>query len=191
MFYRKRAVQKLYGWVPVKQPQRNPFIIFHGDHGTVHWYKSGKVLLYIRGQVRLARVKELFSEAFRFLPKEMLVRYLDMRIRTESRHMVFEVGEKLPRFDIRFYEKSHGIRIYVDGSDPTAVEVTETEPFWIGELRKATGEFGDVTMEFGAEIKEHLKLIRDWQKESKARRSQSLYGDVKKLFWKLYNWLRK
>ena len=103
IFYRKRALHKLYGWLPVKQPQRNPFLVFHGDHGSIHWYKSGKVLLYLRGQVQLARVKELFSAGFRFLPDDVLNRYLDMPLRTESRHMVFETGKKIPKFDIRFY----------------------------------------------------------------------------------------
>ena len=185
------AALKSCGWRQPRQPQRNPFLVFRGDHGSVHWYKSGKVILYLRGGLMLARVKEVFSEAFSFLPNDMLVRYLDVPLREESRHMVFDVGAPMPRFDVRYYEKSHGIRIFTDGSHPQCLEVAETEPFWIGELRKATGEFGDVTMEFGAEIKEHLKLIRDWQKESKARRNESLYGDVKKLFWKLYNWLRK
>jgi len=179
MKYRKRAVRKLYGWSPVMQPQRNPFLIFRGDHGTVHWYKSGKVLLYLRGQVQLARVKELFSAAFRFLPEEMLVRYLDLPLRTESRHMVFEVGKKLPKFDIRFYEKSHGMRVFVDGSHPTSVEVSETEPFWLGSLETVTDKLAN-------EIEEHLALIQDYREEAKLRQSESLYGDLKRLFRRVF-----
>lgn len=184
MFYRERAVRKLYGWVQAMQPQRNPFLIFRGDYGTVHWYKSGKVLLYLRGQVQLARVKELFSEAFSFLPDEILNRYLDLPLRTESRHMVFEIGKELPKFDIRFYEKSHGMRIFVDGSHPTSVEVSETEPFWLSSLENVTAKLAD-------EIDEHLALIRDYREEAKARRSDSLYGDIKKLCLKVFDCLKR
>ena len=184
MKYRKRAVRKLYGWVKPMQPQRNPFLIFRGDYGTVHWYKSGKVLLYLRGQVQLARVKELFSKAFSFLPDEMLTSYLDLPLRCVSRKMIFEMGKKVPRFDIRFYEKSHGMRIFADGSHPTSIHVVETNPFWLGELENVTDKLAN-------EIKEHLALIQDYREEAKARHYESLYGDLKRLFWRFCHWLKK
>ena len=184
IFYRKRAIHKLYGWKPVMQPQRNPFLIFRGDHGTIHWYKSGKVLLYLRGRVQLARVKELFSEGFSFLSDEHLNRYLNAPLRTESRKMTFDVGKEIPRFDIRYYEKSHGIRVFTDGSHPTSVHVLETEPFWLGGLE-------NVTDKLAHEIEEHLALIQDYRKEAKERRYGSLYGDLKRLFRGVCGWFKR
>ena len=121
--------------------------------------------LYLRGAVQLARAKELFCRAFSWFSDEQLCRFLDVPLREESRHWTFEVGSTLPRFDIRKFNRSHGIRIFADKSHPTAVEVEESQPFWIGELREAVELFG-------LEIKEHLKLIKEWQKEARTNRIQ-------------------
>lgn len=75
---------------------------------------------------------------------------------------VFDVGASVPRFDIRTFERSHGLRIYTDGSHPSAIEVEETEPFWLSNFRR-------VTEQFGQEIKEHLKLIKTWRREAQSR----------------------
>lgn len=159
------AALKAYGWVQPVGEQRNPFWVYRGAHGSVHWYKSGKVILYLRGNLMLARVKELFCKAFSFLPKDMLLQYLDAPIREESRHMIFNVDGPMPRFDIRYYEKTHGLRVFTDGSHPQALEVVETTPFWIQ-------DFGEVVQQFGGEIKAHMELIKEWQKEAKLRREQ-------------------
>jgi len=170
---RFRGIALNYGWRQPVGEQRNPFLVYRGSHGSVHWYKSGKVLLYLRGSLMLARVKELFSEAFVFLPKAMLLRYLDTPIREESRHIIFDVGGPMPRFDIRYYEKTHGLRIYTDGSHPQALEVAETAPFWLDDFKL-------VVQEFGKEIRAHMALIQEWQREAKERREeQTIWNKLK------------
>ena len=154
---REQALEK--GWV--RASNRNGMLVFEDSRGSVHWYKGGLVRLYLRGAVKLARAKELFCRAFNWFTPEQWANYLDVPIREESRHWIFEVGSTLPRFDIRKFKRSHGIRMFTDGSHPTAVEIEESHPIWIGELRE--------TVElFGSQIKEHLKLIKEWQKEAKA-----------------------
>lgn len=162
---RSQAVE--HGWVEVAN--RNGVMVYRGDRGSVHWYKGGLVRLYLRGAVQVARAKELFCRAFRFLDDETLMPFVDAPLREESRHWVFEVGAHVPRFDIRKFERSHGIRIYADKSHRTAIEVEETQPFWIDELKETLAEFGDVQSEFGVNIKEHLRLIKMWQSETVAR----------------------
>lgn len=167
-----RAAMRLCGWSEVAN--RNQMWVFRDDLGAVHWYKGGLVRLYLRGALQLAKAKELFCRAFSWLGDEELAKYLDVPLREKSKHWVFELGAPVPRFDIRKFERSHGIRIFADGSHPTAVEVEETEPFWIGELR-------EVTRAFGEEIKAHMELIKEWQKEAKARREQGLWNRIKRL----------
>jgi hypothetical protein len=75
----------------------------------------------------------------------------------------------VPTFDIRQFKKSHGVRIFTDKSHPNAVEIEETVPFWIE-------EFKEIIQVFGLEIKEHLKLIREWQEEAKNHREKRTSG---------------
>lgn len=165
---RERAL-KFWGWCEVKN--RNGMWIFRDDRGSVEWYKGGLVRLFVKGTVQLAKVKELFCRAFRFLPEPLLFKFVDAPIEERLRHWVFDVGAPLPRFDIRKFEKSHGLRIFTDGSHPTAVEIAETQPFWIGELRKTVTGLSDTIVgldgtinKLGCEIDEHMKLIRTWEK---------------------------
>jgi len=152
-----------HGWV--KTSNRNGMFVFGDDYGSMHWYKGGLVRLYLRGAVQLARAKELFCRAFSWFSGEQLCRFLDVPLREESRHWVFELDKPVSRFDIRRFKRSHGIRIFADKSHPTAIEIEESQPFWIGELREAVELFG-------LEIKEHLKLIKEWKKEARANRIQ-------------------
>jgi hypothetical protein len=158
------------GWIKVSN--RNSMLKFPNRRGTVHWYKGGRVLIYLKKRLSLAQAKELFSRAFNWLDGKTLSRYLDVPLREESRHWVFEVGETLPRFDVPKFKASHGIRVYSDKSHPKAVEVEETIPFWIDEFRDVAESFGETVNHFGIEIEEHMKLIRQWQKEAISRRKK-------------------
>lgn len=155
------------GWR--KSSNRNGMLSFSNLRGTVHWYKGGRVLIYLKKPLSLANAKELFSRAFNWFDGKTLSKYLDVPLREESRHWVFEVGETLPRFDVRKFKASHGIRIYSDKSHPKAVEVEETIPFWIDEFRDVAQSFGKTVNQFGVEIEEHMKLVREWQKEAISR----------------------
>jgi hypothetical protein len=158
------------GWK--KSSNRNSMLSFPNWRGTVHWYKGGRVLLYLKKPLLLANAKELFSRAFNWFDGKTLSKYLDVPIREESRHWVFEIGEPLPRFDVRKFKASHGIHIYSDKSHPKAVEVEETIPFWIDEFRETAQSFGNIVNQFGLEIEEHMKLVREWQKEAIFRREK-------------------
>lgn len=144
----------IFGWRRVVN--RNGMLVYrdYKERGTIHWYKGGLVRLYLKGPVMLARAKELFCEAFKFIPREELFKFVDAPLREESRHWVFDIGSPLPRFDIRQFERSHGIRIFVDGSHPTAVEVLESNPFWLHSLENAVEKFG-------LYMKDHLGLVKE------------------------------
>ena len=137
------------GWE--RASNRNRMLIYRDDCGAVHWYKGGLVRLYLRGPVMLARAKELFCRAFSFMTPEQWCKYLDVPLREESRHWVFLVGAPLPRFDIRQFERSHGIRIFTDGSHPTALEVEDSTPFWLDKLER-------VQKQFAENLKTHLAV---------------------------------
>lgn len=139
---------------------RNDMWVFRDDVGSIHWYCGGLVRLFLRGEVQLARAKELFCRAFLdVLGEEETMRLVGAPLREEAKEWVFELGAPLPRFDIRQFERSHGLRIYADRSHPTAIEIRETEPFWIDEFRQVTGQFG-------LEIQEHMNLIKLWQQQA-------------------------
>jgi len=127
--------------------------------GSVHWYVGGLVRLYLKGELKLAKAKELFCRAFRWFDANDLRKYLDVPLVEKYRKWTFEMGQPVPRFDIRQFERSHGLRIFTDGSHPTSWHVGESIPFWLDEQREATKELGVVVREFGFDIKEHLKLI--------------------------------
>jgi len=142
---------------------RDPF-----GQGSVHWYVGGLVRLYLRGELQFAKGKELFCRAFRWFDANDLRKYLDVPLVEKYRKWTFEMGQPVPRFDIRQFERSHGLTIFSDGSDPTSIHVGESIPFWLDEQREATKELGVVVREFGYDIKEHLKLItgaQDFVKE--------------------------
>ena len=160
------------GW-RVVQNRNDMWVLKDPGRGSVHWYKEGLVRLYLQGPVVLARAKELFCRAFSWFSAAELSKFLDVPLREESKHWVFEVGAPMPRFDIRQFERSHGIRIFTDGSHPTSLEVEETRPFWLDAFETATDQFGK-------EIQEHLSLIKLWQKEAQFYREKSEKKDERK-----------
>jgi len=115
-------------------------LVFEDRLGSVHWFRNGRVLVNLRHGLTVGHAKALFSKAFSNLVSDpYLVRLLDASMSTTERHHVFEVcknGEKLPKFKIPDFEKSHGLLIYSDGSHPSSIEVKETEPFWLERLNR-------------------------------------------------------
>ncbi len=163
---------KFWGWREVAN--RNDMWVYKDKNGrgSVHWYKGGLVRLYLNGEMQLARAKELFTRAFRWMTEEELEKYLTGRLKETYKKWTFEMGTPIPRFDIRTFERSHGIRIFADESDPQAIHVGESTPFWIGEQRQATAELNETVRQLGVEIQEHMKLIKLWQQEAKQQRKK-------------------
>lgn len=153
---------------------KNGMLHFSDKRGRVHWYRNGKVLLYLGNPPIIAKAKELFCRAFSWFDGTEISKYTDVPLREKCRHWVFDVGKPIPKIDIRQFKSSHGIYVYSDNSHPNAVEVEETVPFWIDEFREIAQNFGESVTQFGDEIAEHLKLIREWQNEAKDRREKSL-----------------
>jgi len=144
----------------------NEMWVFRDDLGSVHWYKEGLVRLYLKGELQLAKVKELFCKAFSFMPQDRVFfeKYLDVPLREVYRKWIFEMGKPVPKFDIRTFERSHGLRIFTDLSHPTSVHVGEAQPFWLDEQRQANAELSGVVQQLGIEIQAHLHLIQTWEK---------------------------
>ncbi|UCD07915.1 MAG: hypothetical protein JSW41_03050 [Candidatus Aenigmatarchaeota archaeon] len=117
-------------------------------------------MLYLQGPVLLARAKELFCRAFHFLDPKKWDEFLDVPLKEERRHWVFEVGGIMPRFDIRTFERSHGLRIFTDGSHPNALEVEETTPWWLYKLELVQGQFAD-NLKIHLEVQEGTKSLVD------------------------------
>ena len=157
--------KRLMSWGWKKVVNRNDVWSFRDPlgQGSVHWYeaskKGGLVRLYLKGELQLSKAKELFCRAFRWFDVNDLRKYLDVPLVEKYRKWTFELGQPMPRFDIREFERSHGLRIFTDGSHPQSLHVGESIPFWLDEQREATKELGSVVREFGYDIKEHLKLI--------------------------------
>src|SRR4030042_2452962 len=160
------------GWCVVVN--RNDMWVFRDPRGSVHWYRGGLVRLYLKGELQLAKAKEVFCRAFSWFTNEQLKKFLDVPLVEKYRKWIFEIGSPMPKFDIKTFERSHGLRIFTDGSHRTSLHVGEATPFWIDEQRQATAEFGVVVNQFGVEIREHMKLIRLWQDEAKGLRLRSV-----------------
>lgn len=180
------------GWRVVRN--RNDMWAYKDDRGAVHWYKEGLVRLYLKGELPLARAKELFCRAFSWFTPQELRKYLDAPLKEKYRKWTFELGAPVPRFEIRTFERSHGLRIFADGSDPRAIHVGESVPFWIDEQRQATSDLATVIQNLGVEIEEHLKLIKLWQREARVTRSMQLKPIKRKLKEKpiqksLFDWM--
>lgn len=160
-FAPKGETLKNFGWR--QSCNQNGHWVFKSVDGSVQWFKNGTVMLHLKGELLVARAKELFSKAFGWFPKDLLVKFLDVPMREHRRHWVFEVGSPLPRFYIDRFKASHGLAFYSDGSHPTSVEVEETQPFWLGSLE-------NVCNGLAGNIKAHLELIEIWKREAEQRR---------------------
>lgn len=175
------AVALKCGWI--KSSNRNAMMRFYNSLGTVHWYRNGRVMLYLHGRGHLGAVKGLFAKAFQVLTDEELHGFLEIEPRGTDRHWVFETGERLPRFHIDQFKKPYGIDIYSDSSHPTAIEASESIPFWMVKLE------GTLDL-FGQDIKEHLALIEAWRRESEVCRRQREYQSDS-WFQRLCNYMAK
>ena len=160
----------------VKVSNRNGMLSFRDSRGSVHWYRDGLVRMYLKGSAPFARAKELFCRAFSWMSNEEHEKFVNVKLEEKERHWLFDVGCPLPRFDIRQFERTHGLRIYTDGSHPTSLEVAETEPLYLHGIK-------EILDQLGLEIEAHLDLITRWSQEAEAARAvrENYEGRIKKL----------
>lgn len=151
-----------FGWS--ESGNRNGMLRFESGSNHVHWFRNGRVMLYLNPASNLGGAKELFWRAFKFLGEDVLLELVD-GVKPFSRHRVFDLEERLPKAEIKFYRDSHGLNIKLgDSSHPTCVEVEETVPFWLG-------RFGNAVEGFADNIDSHRALIEEWREEARERRN--------------------
>lgn len=138
------------GWKESRN--RNGMLVFKDKLGSVGWFQNGTVLVLLKGCSNLAMAKTLFCRAFMWLSDLELSRYCEGSSREVGRHMVFFVGKEVPKFEIDYYKKSHGLRIFSDRSHTNAVEVEETEPLYLQGILRVQEMFKD-------NMNDHLVLV--------------------------------
>lgn len=150
-----------YGWSYSKHNK----LWFYRDNilGSILWHNTDRIELFLRGSPQLAKAKTLFNNVFF---RNHLVddfKEIDRLFNTgkiETKHHTFEIGEKLPRFEIDFFAGSHGLTLYTDDSHPKSLEVSESKPFWLDELH-------EIKDSFKTDMAEHMTLLSDMQKLQK------------------------
>lgn len=133
----KRAMD--CGWR--KTSNRNAMLVFRCRSKGVsfHMFRSGRVRAYVNSKCRhLGDLKTAFCKAF--FSNNLVADISNLEswfesLRVVERHRVFPLDVRLPSFEISFYRKSRGIVIKSDGSHPRSIEVVESEPHWVSELK--------------------------------------------------------
>lgn len=148
------------GWKESKN--RNRMLVFSDRLGSVQWFRNGTVLILMKGSSNLGMAKTLFCRAFSFLSDDTLNELCSGSLREVGRHWVFEQGKDMPRFEIDQFQKSHGLKIFSDGSHPTAVEIEETVPIYLQDMIEVQNKLAE-------NIRAHLDLIETWKRESEER----------------------
>lgn len=142
-----------FGW---NYSPRNKLWFYNYDGlGSILWHNTNRIELFIRGKTTLAKAKQLFN--YGFFANHLVKDYQEIdqvfnQGAIETKHHTFNIGHKLPRFQIDYFTGSHGITIYTDGSHPKQVEVAETKPFWLEELHH-------IQNNFKTDMKQHMKLL--------------------------------
>jgi len=150
-----------YGW---NFSKHNKLWFYHDSTlGSILWHNTDRVELFLRGSPQLAKAKQLFNNGF--FRNHLVDDFKEVdRVfnigRIETKHHTFEIGEKLPRFQIDYFAGSHGLTLYTDGSHPESLEVSETKPFWLDELY-------EIKDGFKTDMAEHMTLLTDMRKLQK------------------------
>ena len=168
-----------HGWCVSEN--RNRKLVYHDiSRGSVEHYVNGHVIVRLIGSIPDAQIiamfKELFSRAFSWFSDEEINRFIQAPIRETSKHYVFEMGCKLPKFQIDTFKRSHGLEIYCDGSHPTAFEVASSEPYWVTEIENGIMKLIDAIKEQSGSLDglvqpltDLAQLTREGMKEIKER----------------------
>jgi len=151
---------------------------------TFFWYQDGTVQFRFKGSRSKSDLLAAFSQAFwlvlrgagnsemrlaDFLRALFKARYIPGPV-----HRVFDVGEPLPRFNIKYYEKSRGLAVKADRSHPTALEFEEREPPWSKKLDEASDKISNAADLFAENIKTHLEVPKAMTEAVQELKSESL-----------------
>lgn len=151
---------------------------------TLFWFQDGTVQFRFKGSRSEVDLLAAFSQAFwRVLRAagnsevglaDFLKAVFKSRYRQGPVHRTFDLGEPLPRFNIKYYEKSRGLAIKSDGSHPTALEIVEREPPWCSKLDDASDKISKAADLFAENIKTHLEVPKAMAKAVEELRNESL-----------------
>jgi hypothetical protein len=151
----KCVSQPGHGWALNK---RNKLLHFKDEDGSILWHNTNRVELFLKRESNSAIVKRLFCKAFdSFIPDWKEIDSILNEGEFTGRHHTFKIGDILPSFSIPYFARSHGLTIYSDGSHPDAIEVNETKPFWLNEMRQI-GE------DFKQNMASHMSLLNEMAK---------------------------
>lgn len=164
---------------------RNGMLVFRSGLGSVEWFQSGTVLVLLRVASHLGYAKSLVSQAFSWLDDAELLRLCEGSFREIRRHWVFEQGKPMIRFEVRQFQKSHGLRIFSDGSHPSAVEVEELPPIYLQMMIDQQDKLAE-------NLKSHRELIEAYKIEAEKRAAacpecvRSLSPGLAEDFWRKF-----
>ena len=151
---------------------------------TLFWYRDGIVQFRFKGSRSEADLLAAFSQAFwpvlrgagnsEIRLADFLKVVFKSRYRRGPVHRTFDVGEPLPRFSIKYYEKSRGLIIKTDHSHPTALEIEEREPPWCKRLDVASDKISNAAELFAENIKTHLEVPKAMTEAVQELKTESL-----------------
>jgi len=159
-----------FGWNVSKNKNHHRCFFRYGVY--LDWHRNGTILFRFKGSITRGFLLGVFSQAFwdplKFSGRseselsEYLRALFSERYRQIRRDVTYETGQPLPRTVID-RKKGYGEIIKLgDGSHPTSLEIEETTPFWVSEL-KEIGTF------FGENMKKHVEVVAQLGEESKKR----------------------
>jgi hypothetical protein len=168
--HRNRLIWKLPEWKAYHQSiisnpkcdwhisTRNKLLFYHGENGSILWHNTGRIELFLRGHFNMGYAKQLFCKAFDPIINDWKeIRPVLDRGELVGRHHTFALDQAIPRFQIDYFARSHGVTIYNDASHSKAIEVDEQRPFWLDELQKI-GE------DFKHDMAAHMNLLNQMSK---------------------------
>lgn len=151
---------------------------------TLLWFRDGTVQFRFKGSRSETDLLAAFSQAFWHLLRaagnserglaDFLKVIFKVRYRQGPVHRTWHIDEPLPRFQIKYYEKSRGLVIKTDGSHPRDLEVEERQPPWIGKLDEASDKISRAADLFAENIKTHLEVPKAMAKAVEELRNESL-----------------
>jgi len=139
----ERAIES--GWILSKNPNRMLYFNeYKNTYGRVEWFETGRVNVYVRAPQHMGRVKKLISLAFYendLIHNTWIYCAFVDSFRWAGAHDEFRTSKRLPKTEIRAYEKMGFIIKTGDKSHPYSVEVEWAHPEWAEKIEFLMEEF--------------------------------------------------
>jgi len=161
-----------YGSRWQKTRARNRWILWKDRLGRLELFLTGRVNVYVRKPATVWKVKQLLAHAFMWtgliedeqLFERMVTLAPDGLLRFHGAHYLFDMGMRLPKATIDYFQKSNGITIKVgDRSHPDKIEVIASQPSWGERVEILLDRWVDV-MEKASPLEREVKKGADLEK---------------------------